>query len=51
MKEELKLYGNELNYFNIMYYTAYVVAQIPLLLILSRPQVYTLPSSPNQNEY
>ncbi|CZR66881.1 related to transporter protein [Phialocephala subalpina] len=39
MKEELKLYGNELNYFNVMYYTAYVVSQVPLLLLLSRPKL------------
>ncbi|KAL3418814.1 vitamin H transporter [Phlyctema vagabunda] len=39
MKEDLNLYGNELNDFNIMYYTAYVVFQIPMLLLLSRPKV------------
>lgn len=39
MKEDLSLYGNQLNYFNIAYYTAYVVFQIPLLLVLSRPKL------------
>ncbi|KAK7519051.1 major facilitator superfamily domain-containing protein [Phyllosticta citriasiana] len=39
MKEELKLYGNELNYFNVCYYTAYVIAQIPFLLLISRPKL------------
>jgi ACS family pantothenate transporter-like MFS transporter len=37
MKEELKLNGNQLNYFNIVYYTAYVVFQIPLTLLLAQP--------------
>ncbi|KAK8214324.1 major facilitator superfamily domain-containing protein [Phyllosticta capitalensis] len=39
MKEELKLYGNELNYFNVCYYTAYVIAQVPFLLLISRPKL------------
>ncbi|EXJ88504.1 hypothetical protein A1O1_05434 [Capronia coronata CBS 617.96] len=37
MKEDLGLYGNELNYFNICYYTTMVVFQIPLVFLLSRP--------------
>lgn len=40
MKEDLELYGNELNYFNVMYFTAYVIAQIPMLLLISRPTLY-----------
>lgn len=40
MKEDLGLYGNELNYFNVMYFTAYVIAQIPMLLLISRPTLY-----------
>jgi len=39
MKEDLSLYGNQLNYFNVYYYTAYVIGQIPMLLILSRPKI------------
>ncbi|EKG15414.1 Major facilitator superfamily [Macrophomina phaseolina MS6] len=39
IKEDLKLYGNELNYFNVMYFTAYVIAQIPMLLLISRPKL------------
>ncbi|OJD36792.1 vitamin h transporter [Diplodia corticola] len=46
MKEDLELYGNELNYFNVSYFTAYVIAQIPLLLLISRPKLarYMLPT-------
>lgn len=40
LKEELGLYGNELNYFNVVYFTAYVIAQIPMLLLISRPALY-----------
>lgn len=43
MKEELVLNGNELNYFNVMYYPAYVVSQVPLLLLLSRPKLFVKP--------
>ncbi|GME65909.1 Vitamin h transporter [Neofusicoccum parvum] len=39
MKEELELYGNELNYFNVCYFIAYVIAQIPMLLLISRPKL------------
>lgn len=39
MKEDFGLYGNQLNYFNICYYTAYVVFQVPGLLIMSRPKL------------
>ncbi|KAF2140988.1 uncharacterized protein K452DRAFT_299053 [Aplosporella prunicola CBS 121167] len=39
LKEELNLHGNELNYFNVMYYTAYVISQIPMLLLISRPKL------------
>ncbi|KAL0262485.1 hypothetical protein SLS55_001453 [Diplodia seriata] len=46
MKEDLGLYGNELNYFNVAYFTAYVIAQIPMLLLISRPKLarYMLPT-------
>ncbi|OJJ59147.1 hypothetical protein ASPSYDRAFT_1177614 [Aspergillus sydowii CBS 593.65] len=37
LKEDFGLYGNELNYFNICYYTAYVVFQVPGMLLMSRP--------------
>jgi fucose permease len=40
LKEDFGLYGNELNYFNICYYTAYVVFQVPGLLLMSRPKLY-----------
>ncbi len=39
LKEDFGLYGNELNYFNVCYYVAYVVFQIPGLLLMSRPQL------------
>ncbi|KAL3491048.1 major facilitator superfamily domain-containing protein [Aspergillus germanicus] len=39
LKEDFGLYGNELNYFNICYYTAYVVFQVPGLLLMSRPKL------------
>ncbi|CAJ2509543.1 Uu.00g145690.m01.CDS01 [Anthostomella pinea] len=39
LKEDFALNGNELNYFNGCYYTAYVIFQIPGLLLLSRPQL------------
>ncbi|KZT52581.1 MFS general substrate transporter [Calocera cornea HHB12733] len=37
MSADLKLFGNELNYFNVTYNCGYMLAQIPLLLALSRP--------------
>lgn len=37
LKEEFGLYGNELNYFNVCYYVAYVIFQIPGMLLMSRP--------------
>ncbi|KAL4785447.1 major facilitator superfamily domain-containing protein [Aspergillus varians] len=37
LKEDFGLYGNELNYFNICYFTAYVVFQVPGMLLMSRP--------------
>lgn len=37
LKEDFGLYGNELNYFNICYYAAYVVFQVPGMLLMSRP--------------
>ncbi|KAJ6044808.1 uncharacterized protein N7446_003002 [Penicillium canescens] len=39
LKEDFDLYGNELNYFNICYFTSYVVFQIPGLLLMSRPKL------------
>lgn len=39
LKEDFGLYGNELNYFNVCYYTAYVVFQVPGLLLMSRPKL------------
>ncbi|KAJ5788320.1 hypothetical protein N7457_003310 [Penicillium paradoxum] len=46
LKEDFGLYGNELNYFNICYYTSYVLFQIPGLLLMSRPKLarWLLPS-------
>ncbi|KAE8391409.1 putative pantothenate transporter [Aspergillus alliaceus] len=38
LKEDFTLNGNELNYFNICYYAAYVLFQIPGLLMMSRPK-------------
>jgi MFS transporter, ACS family, pantothenate transporter len=49
MKEELNLNGNQLNYFNVCYYTAYVISQVPLLLLLSRPKVFVTPANPLAN--
>ncbi|KAF4472886.1 Pantothenate transporter liz [Fusarium albosuccineum] len=39
LKEDFELYGNELNYFNVCYYTAYVVFQVPGMLLMSRPKL------------
>ncbi|KAF2170567.1 hypothetical protein M409DRAFT_64257 [Zasmidium cellare ATCC 36951] len=39
LKEEFDLYGNQLNYLNICYFTAYVVFQIPGMLLISRPKL------------
>lgn len=36
MKEDLNLYGNELNYANAFWAAAYVIGQIPSNLILTR---------------
>lgn len=35
--EDFGLYGNQLNYLNVCYYTAYVVFQVPGMLLMSRP--------------
>ncbi|KAH8924695.1 putative pantothenate transporter [Atractiella rhizophila] len=45
MREDLKLFGNELNYLNQFYYGGYVVAQIPMLMFMTRPSLarYWLP--------
>ncbi|OIW27124.1 MFS general substrate transporter [Coniochaeta ligniaria NRRL 30616] len=39
LKEDFALNGNELNYFNVCYFTAYVVFQVPGLLLMSRPKL------------
>ncbi|KAH8771609.1 putative pantothenate transporter [Diaporthe sp. PMI_573] len=39
LKEDFSLNGNELNYFNVCYTTAYVVFQVPGMLLLSRPKL------------
>ncbi|CAG8054456.1 unnamed protein product [Penicillium nalgiovense] len=39
LKEDFSLYGNELNYFNVCYFTSYVLFQIPGLLLMSRPKL------------
>ncbi|PSR92418.1 major facilitator superfamily domain-containing protein [Coniella lustricola] len=46
LKEDFGLYGNQLNYLNVCYYTAYVVFQVPGLLLMSRPKMarYLLPT-------
>ncbi|KAL3469125.1 major facilitator superfamily domain-containing protein [Aspergillus californicus] len=46
LKEDFGLYGNELNYFNICYYSAYVLFQVPGMLLMSRPTLarWLLPS-------
>lgn len=42
MKEDLSLYGNELNYVNAVWSAAYVIGQIPSNLILTRVSVSLL---------
>ncbi|KZT53557.1 major facilitator superfamily transporter [Calocera cornea HHB12733] len=46
MEEEIHAKPNDLNYYNVAYYTAYVVGQIPMLMVQSRPSIapYWLPS-------
>ncbi|KAK4699614.1 MFS transporter, ACS family, pantothenate transporter, partial [Phenoliferia sp. Uapishka_3] len=46
MKEDVGLGGNDLNYLNVAYYTAYVVGQFPMIALQSRPSLapYFLPS-------
>jgi hypothetical protein len=41
MKEDLSLYGNELNYANAVWSAAYVVGQIPSNLLLTRVRCLT----------
>lgn len=38
MKEDLKLHGNELNYFNTCYTVGYALFQIPITLLIIKPQ-------------
>ncbi|KAL4793672.1 major facilitator superfamily domain-containing protein [Aspergillus venezuelensis] len=46
LKEDFGLYGNELNYVNICYYSAYVLFQVSGMLLMSRPVLarWLLPS-------
>ncbi|KAK4689630.1 MFS transporter, ACS family, pantothenate transporter, partial [Tremellales sp. Uapishka_1] len=46
MKEDIGAKGNDLNYFNVAFYTAYVVGQIPLMALQTRPTLapYFLPT-------
>lgn len=41
MKEDLELYGNELNWLNITYLSGYTAAQLPLLLLSTSSSKYT----------
>jgi hypothetical protein len=38
MKEDLKLYGNQLNYLNTVYMVGFITMQIPLTLVVSQFQ-------------
>jgi hypothetical protein len=38
MKEDLKLYGNQLNYLNTVYMVGFITMQIPLTLVVSQVQ-------------
>ncbi|QKX60309.1 uncharacterized protein TRUGW13939_07452 [Talaromyces rugulosus] len=38
LKEDFNLNGNQLNYLNVCYFTAYVVFQVPGMLLMSRPK-------------
>ncbi|CCH45113.1 putative transporter SEO1 [Wickerhamomyces ciferrii] len=46
MKEDLSLYGNELNWLQITYLLGYVIGQVPFLVLMSRPKFskYVLPT-------
>ncbi|WVQ79401.1 hypothetical protein IAT38_001498 [Cryptococcus sp. DSM 104549] len=46
LKEDLQANGNALNYFNVSYYTAYVVGQIPFMYLQTKPSLapYLLPT-------
>lgn len=41
LKEDFNLNGNQLNYLNVCYFTAYVVFQVPGMLLMSRPKWYS----------
>ncbi|KAK0108510.1 MFS transporter (Seo1), variant 2 [Cadophora gregata] len=44
MKEDLKLFGNELNYLNTVYMVGFIVMQVPLTMLMTRlPVNYFLP--------
>ncbi|EXJ86549.1 hypothetical protein A1O3_03502 [Capronia epimyces CBS 606.96] len=46
MKEDLHLYGNQLNYMNTVYMVGFIVMQIPLTLLMTRfPVNYFLPAA------
>ncbi|ODN83497.1 hypothetical protein L202_01631 [Cryptococcus amylolentus CBS 6039] len=46
MEEDIGATGNDLNYFNVAYFTAYVIGQIPLIALQSKPALapYLLPT-------
>ncbi|KAK6363897.1 hypothetical protein LTS17_012715 [Exophiala oligosperma] len=46
MKEDLSLYGNQLNYLNTVYMVGFITMQIPLTLVMTRlPINYFLPTA------
>ncbi|KAF8850499.1 pantothenate transporter [Acephala macrosclerotiorum] len=46
MKEDLGLYGNELNYLNTVYMVGFIVMQVPLTMLMTRfPVDYFLPAA------
>ncbi|KAJ5762338.1 uncharacterized protein N7511_005720 [Penicillium nucicola] len=46
MKEDLKLYGNQLNYLQTVYMVGFITMQIPLTLVMTRcPVNYFLPAA------
>ena len=48
MKEDLGLYGNELNYANAIWSAAYVFGQIPSNLLLTRVGLFGFPPAQNR---
>lgn len=41
MKEDIHVFGNELNIFSTMYTVGYALFQIPLTLLITKPQLFT----------